>query len=245
MAYDSALISFTTKTNKVDLVDAAHINAVQAECVTIETILGTNVKGDRTDLKTRLNNMLDADGSMLSGSSFPSPALPSQSFYRTDLDSFYIRNAANSAWNQFGASLSNALFSFSASCDNVGFVTSTTLTGAASANYNYWAVTNAQSSNYITIIKTKFIKIAGVSTVTVWARIWQNSASTANCKVTIGSVSGNVSGTNSQTTPEWKSFTIDVSSLVNNTTYDVTIAICNTDGSTPVDYLGSIIAFGS
>lgn len=99
MAYDSAIITYTTKTDKVDIVAAAHINAVQTELVTIETILGTNVKGDRTDLKTRLNNALDADGSILSGSSFPSPALPTQLFYRTDLDVAYFRNAANGAWN--------------------------------------------------------------------------------------------------------------------------------------------------
>lgn len=99
MAYDSAISSFTIKTDKVDLVSASHINTLQSEIVTIETVLGTNVKGNRTDLKTRLNNALDADGSMLSGTSYPSPALPSQVFYDTSLDTMYIRNAANTAWN--------------------------------------------------------------------------------------------------------------------------------------------------
>lgn len=98
MAYDSAVVTFTTKTNKVDLVDAAHINLVQAEIVTIETILGAGVKGDRVNVKTRLNNMLDADGSILSGTVFPSPSYPSQAFYKTDVDILYIMNAANSAW---------------------------------------------------------------------------------------------------------------------------------------------------
>ena len=99
MAFDSAVISFTTKTDKVDLVQAAHMNAVQAELVTIETILGTNVKGDRENLKTRLNNVLDADGSILSGTAFPSPAYPSQLFYRTDLELLYISNSINAGWN--------------------------------------------------------------------------------------------------------------------------------------------------
>ena len=98
MAYDSAISTFTTKTDKVDLVSASHINTVQAELVTIETILGTGVKGNRADLKTRLANALDADGSIFSGSSYPSPALPSQAFFRTDLNILYIRNAANTAW---------------------------------------------------------------------------------------------------------------------------------------------------
>jgi hypothetical protein len=99
MAYDSAIISFTTKTNKVDLVDASHINAVQAELVIIETILGAGLKGTVANLSTRLNNMLDPDGSVLSGTSYPSPALyPSQLFYKTDVNTLYIRNAANTSW---------------------------------------------------------------------------------------------------------------------------------------------------
>ena len=103
MAYDSAVSSFTTKTDKVDLVQAAHMNAVQSELVTIENILGTNVKGNRADLKTRLNNALDADGSLLSGTAFPSPGLTSQMFYRTDLNKAYIYDGAS--WNELGASI--------------------------------------------------------------------------------------------------------------------------------------------
>lgn len=90
MAYDSSIITFTTKTDKVDLVSASHINAVQTEIVTIETILGTGLKGTAADLSTRLNKALDGDGSILSGTSFPSPALTSQQFWRTDLNVLYI-----------------------------------------------------------------------------------------------------------------------------------------------------------
>lgn len=99
MAYDSAVVSFTTKTDKVDLVQAAHMNAVQAELVTIETILGTGLKGTSADLSTRLNKALDSDGSILSGTSFPSPALASQIFFRTDLSTLYIFYGG---WNSIG-----------------------------------------------------------------------------------------------------------------------------------------------
>lgn len=125
MAFDSAIVSFTVKTNKVDLVDAAHINAVQAELVTIETILGTGVKGDRTNLKTRLNNALDPDGSILSGTSFPSVPLTSQQFYRTDLGILYIYtgstwapqsgNAASSGSNDAGPGMFRIEANFNAS----------------------------------------------------------------------------------------------------------------------------------
>lgn len=95
MAYDSAVVSFTTKTNKVDLADAAHINAVQTELVIIETILGTGLKGTAASLSARLNNALDSDGTILSGASFPSPAIgTSQQFWRTDLNTLYIWNGS-------------------------------------------------------------------------------------------------------------------------------------------------------
>ena len=74
--YSCPVLSFTTKTNKVDLVDAAHINAVQTEIAAINN---------------RLLNAIDSDGTILNGTSFPSPAtLTSQQFWRTDLGVLYI-----------------------------------------------------------------------------------------------------------------------------------------------------------
>ncbi len=110
MAFDSNIISFTSKTDKVDLVSAAHINAVQNELVILETILGTGLKGDRANLSTRLNNALDADGSILSGTVYPSPSFPSQLFFKTDVNTAYIRNAANSAWIQVNLSSGSQWF---------------------------------------------------------------------------------------------------------------------------------------
>jgi len=140
--------------------------------------------------------------------------------------------------------LSNVLFSFSGSVDITGYLPSAAnLTTAPSSTYAYWAA--LQQNAYSTVIATKWKKIAGVSTVTVYARIWQASATTANCKVTIGIVSGNANGTESRKTPEWVTFTIDVSSLTNDTVYDVTIDIKTLDATTNQNaYLGSIIAFG-
>lgn len=103
MAFDSGIITFTTKTDKVDLVAAAHINAVQAELVIIETILGVGVKGNQTNLKTRLDSAMDSDGTILSGSAFPSPAIgTSQGFWRTDLNSFNIWTGTQ--WKQINSS---------------------------------------------------------------------------------------------------------------------------------------------
>lgn len=242
MAYDSSISSFTTKTDKVDVVSASHINTVQSELVTIETILGTNVKGVASDLKTRLSRMMDTDGSVLSGTSFPCPSFPTQMFYRTDLESFYVMNSINSAWNVFGNSTSNVLFSYSGQANNsattAGFYTGTNLNIATGTfNYAYWVV---QNTTYKTAIQTKWNKIAGVSTITVYALIWSDG-STGFVLVDVGGQQGSSSTTS--TTPAWVTFTIDVSGLTNGTVYDVVIQIKN--GSTNYNYLGSIIAFGS
>lgn len=249
MAYDSVIVSFTTKTDKVDLVQAAHVNSVQAELVTIETILGTNVKGNRADLKTRLNNALDADGSLLSGTSFPSPALSSQPFWRTDLDTFYIYGT--SGWIQQGGSIGNLLFCYVGNVNeqgaSVGEYTGTSFVpDGATGNYRF--LQRVSTSSYQAIQQFKWTKISGVSTVTVHVKIWNrlNSVSQqANLQVDIGGQAGNVSGTANQITPEWKSFTINVSSLTNGTTYDVVASIKDVANQNEECYCSHIIGFGS
>lgn len=161
MAYDSAISSFTTKTNKVDLVDASHINTVQAELVVIETILGTNVKGNQADLKTRLNNMLDADGSVLSGTSYPSPGLTSQIFFRTDLDQLSIRKSTGwaNASQQASAFLvrltdattTPATFDETGGFDSNGDFTSNVFTAPITAKYIFCYAFQWTKDNSVTL----------------------------------------------------------------------------------------------
>lgn len=86
------------KTNKVDLVDAGHINDLQDHAAAIETELGTLIKGSAADLKTRLAVSLANDGAVAKGTSFPGSPVAFQLFGRTDEDILYYRNAANSGW---------------------------------------------------------------------------------------------------------------------------------------------------
>ena len=104
----------------------------------------------------------------------------------------------------------------------------------------------AGSTSYFQIWTTRWVKIPEVSTVTVWCRLWVRSATTtsANLKVDIGGQSNNVSGTQDQTTPEWKSFTIDVSSLTNGTVYDVTASLKAVTNANTVN-CSNILGFGS
>lgn len=251
MAYDSAITTFTTKTDKVDLVAAAHINSVQSELVTIETILGTNVKGDRTDLKTRLNNALDADGSILSGVSFPSPALPTQGFYRTDIETYYLRNAANTTWNALGSSLSNMVFCWNGKLDDADamFHISNSLdpNAASVVSADYMYIKTANIGGYDDVLKSKFTKISGINTITWWAygvHTATGANRSLNVKVDVGGVNSLSTAIDSGQTPEWTSNTLDVSALSNGTTYDITVSI-GTGSSEVTGGLGAIILIAS
>lgn len=107
----------------------------------------------------------------------------------------------------------------------------------------------SDGSSYVQIAASKFIKIAGISTVTVWARIWTRTSNSgggqANLKVDIGGVNGNVSGTSNQLSPEWKSFSFDVSSLINGTSYDVAISLKNSGANGEEVYCSNFKGFGS
>ncbi len=90
MSYPASLDSFTTKTNKVDLVDAAHINAAQTSIVAIETAIGLNPKGSAADLATRLLRNILADGSLNHGTSFPGSPNTGDWFFRTSDNVAYV-----------------------------------------------------------------------------------------------------------------------------------------------------------
>lgn len=64
MAYPGSLDSFTTKTDDVTEVLAAHVNDLQTAIVAIETELGTDPAGTKTDLKTRLVQSLSTEGNL-------------------------------------------------------------------------------------------------------------------------------------------------------------------------------------
>lgn len=58
-AYPSAIKSFSTKTDHVDHVMATHVNEIQDEITAIETELGALPKGAWTDVKDRLDDLVD------------------------------------------------------------------------------------------------------------------------------------------------------------------------------------------
>ena len=153
--------------------------------------------------------------------------------------------------NSVDTNTSNGLFSFAGNDNAIAsFYVGTSLTpgfaDVTTPTYMFWVTEDG--STYRTIIPIfKWVKISTVDTVTIYCRIWagtEGSSEVANLKVDIGGANGNVSGTTNQSTPEQKSFTIDVSGLTDGQEYDVTIQLKESSNTAPV-YCSSIIAIGS
>ncbi len=218
--YPAALITFTTKTNQVDLVDAAHINTAQDEIVAIQTELGTDPAGSATNLKTRLAVSIGDDGAIRKGTSFPGSPIDGQAFYRTDEDTFYIYNGTSWISN---TNLGNLAWSWGFQDDagsgtSYGSKLTAFLAESEPASLSYFSLFN-KTTTYQILKRGKYRKIAGPTTITVWCRM-AISTGTGYVQVNVGGQTVILTTTN--TSPEWQSGNIDISGLVNGTTYDIT-----------------------
>ena len=231
--YPGALDIFADQEAKKDKASKAVINRIQNAIEALEGELGTDPAGSVTDVKTRLYVCIDNDGTLRKGTSFPASPVDGQPFWRTDEDALYINNG--SSWIGI-SSLSVLAFIFGMSDTGVTISPSALCVSASSeptpSTDGKWLVYAVhQSGNvYRTITTHKFKKIAGNSTITVYARCWRkaSTAQTGTFRCTIGSASGNT--TFSSASPTWINFTIDISGLSTGTVYDVTFEMRSDDG---------------
>ncbi|QGH73032.1 MAG: hypothetical protein [Siphoviridae sp. ctCJE6] len=243
--YPGTIDSWTNKEAKKDPASKSDFNKLQNAMLNVQTELGTNPAGSVADLKTRLAVSIADDGAVQKGTSFPGSPTAMQLFARTDEDKLYRRNAANDAWIELPTSgQSTHQFSFCGhdAGGNAGFYVGTTIGGpGASGYYAFWRV---QDTTYRTTIPVfKWVKIPGVDTITIYARIWSSAATSndADLKVDIGGQNNNVTATG--TTPQAVTFTIDVSGLSDGTAYDVTIQLKSPNNN--ICCMSSIVAYGS
>lgn len=248
--YPASIKSFTTKTNQVDDVDAAHMNTVQDEIVAIQTELGTDPAGSETDLKTRLYVTIDNDGALRKNTSFPGTPIDGQFFYRTDQNTAYIYNG--STWDSLGQSLSNLIFHFGSMDRTTGvnypnFYSGTSFTPTLTSTlvHAFWGIGNAANTTAETILLTKWRKIAGVSTVSMYGRIWCSGGYGAKVKVDIGGASNTSAAVTATTPTAFTTFDVDVSGLSDGTAYDVTIQLQANNTSEANCYLSDIVGIGS
>ncbi len=139
------------------------------------------------------------------------------------------------SWITAAKILSNVIFCWNGSdigtISIVGLVqTADTLLRDMSAYEPMYQYYGAYGTTYRTILASKFVKIAGISTVTIFAKLWANNVGAnfeAILMVDIGGQNNFVKSVTSGT-PTWvTSANIDVSSLTNGTTYNITISLKN------------------
>lgn len=153
--------------------------------------------------------------------------------------SYYLDNVntSNVIFNWFGSN--------SANTNSYGLVEGTSLTPNMSSytiNYHFFGV---YGNDYRTILTGKFVKIAGISTITIYSKLWNSSDNTAVLNVDIGGQSNTVTIAGSTTTPTWATAsTINVSGLTNGTAYDITIQLKN-GSSSQSSYCSAVVLTAS
>ncbi len=144
--------------------------------------------------------------------------------------------------------LSNVLFQYQGQIDSegagVGEITGTILNpNNATGNYRFL---QAGGISPVQVFSSKFTKIAGINTITVYVRSWvRGGVAVAFSTISVGGQTASISSVAGSTTPTWYSGTINVSSLTNGTTYDVTTTLYDSTGGAGQTYLANIVGFGS
>jgi len=102
-------------------------------------------------------------------------------------------------------------------------ISNTSLTASPGTNVYRYYIRSVSTSYSEVRPKIRWVKIAGVSTITVVAYVWQFTADsqTQGFQVDVGGQTGENSSISNTQTPTRVSFTIDVSGLVNGTEYDI------------------------
>lgn len=152
------------------------------------------------------------------------------------------------------SSLSNILFAYNGAVDAAGTggaftgeVENSSITPSSASSSSYRFLVNV-SNSYTAVWSTRITKTSGFNTVTILSRLWERSpgGANSNLKVDIGGQNNNVSIGTGVTTPTWaSSFTIDISSLNNGTTYDVVAYLKDAAAAGGAHYCSNIIGIAS
>jgi len=110
-------------------------------------------------------------------------------------------------------------------------------------DYEFFGIYRGEGAGFTQVLATKWAKTSGVSTITVHCLIWQETDRRVICKVEIGTQSGYVESDVGVISPQWHTFSVDVSTLTNGNTYDVGIQLGYDHYNSY--YLGAIILIGS
>jgi hypothetical protein len=161
----------------------------------------------------------------------------------------YYGDGSNLTGLPYMDGLSNVIFSRAGAIDE-GWHSGNSLNPSFpfNKNYHFWAVWSGPGG-VITIIESKWKKAAGISTVDVYARCWnetQNPVCWVKLVVDIGGQIATIYGTHGEDYPEWLNSTIDISGLTDGMVYDIIIRLGQGEGgNVEATYLSDIVMFGS
>lgn len=250
--YPTSVVSYTTKTNQIDTVDASHINDLQNEVIALQTYVGTYPQGSKASLTERLAVCLSTNGAINGSNGFPVNTTPMRLFYRTDQETLYIRRYDNTSEQAIGGSLSNVIYHSGIEDTkswDAGFAqivgTNTLLGQLTATKYTYWTTT--QGSTFGTIRpEIRWTKIQGVSTLKFIGKIWQLTADgqTQSLQVAMGSASGTTTALANTQTPTEVTCNVDITGLAAGTTYTIVISERRQTTSS-VLYLGEHMLMGA
>ena len=161
---------------------------------------------------------------------------------------YLTSNGTAPSWG-LNPSLSNVIFCWNGTdigtTNIVGRKGGTSLTpsmGTYTVDYEFYGV---YGNTYRTILTSKFVKIAGISTVTIFGRIWVEGTGGTGVFLQVDVGGQNSYVNNNSATPAWATVaTIDVSGLTNGTAYDITIQLKGPDATTSA-YCSAVILTAS
>lgn len=204
---------------------------------------------EQVNLATGVQGVLPVANGGTGTTSLTDIGIPSQT---GNSGKFLTTNGSAASWGTVASSgYSNVLFQWyglfdeftndvygSQRPDQSATSNSSSKTVVSVSTYQYRFV---KGTTYRSVLVTKFIKTSGVSTVTVYARVYRDG-NTGYVKCLIGNASGEVTATGAA--GEWVTFTIDVSGLTNGTVYDVAVQLKSSHSGNSC-FMSAVIAFGS
>jgi len=234
--YPDSIQVFTTKVDKVDVVDDDHINQMQEEIIALQTFIGTNPEGQQGSFADRVNAQLDGSGYIIGSDGVPFLTAPRKLYYRTDEEQLYIVKTTGVP-QAVGGSLSNVVFSW-AGVDNRAtpqgvFYTTSNNEGSTAIPRDFYLF--CDSTTFQTLLNFRFRKISGISNLILEARLWgTNTTSDGKINLDVGGVAGTARFLDSSTPTWYTGNTLDVSGLANGTTFDAIIQLAALAGNVPV-----------
>ncbi len=256
--YPSIVPTFINHVDEVDVVAAADVNVLGTEVIALGQYVGTNPQGIKNSFADRVNVLLNSSGVLNNSNGFPADTTPVRLFYRSDAETLYIRKFDNSAWQAIGGAPTNTVFSWAGSDGGNGVYgiyfgsNATPTVGGILENETanlFYITQNLTNGSFQQMIYTKFNKVAGISTLKMYARIWARTTASqialAKLDVNNGAIIG-TTGVTVATNPTWvNTGIIDVSGLANGTVYDMGIFLGQNDTNGTQVYLSSVMVFGA